>query len=94
MLQAALPDISSTMNINRKISFSHLMQIVASSEMIVRKAAVRQRHQYLTPRIVSSTIDYRATYVYGTGNGRAPPIVLHWATLKHSPEYLVLAKIN
>ena len=39
-------------------------------------------------------IDYRATYVYGIGNGRAPPIVLHWAALKHSPEYLALAKIN
>ena len=39
-------------------------------------------------------IDYKATYIYGIGNGRALPIVLHWAALKHSPEYLALAKIN
>ena len=37
----------------------------------------------LTPSIanddseLSYTIDYRATYVYGIGNGRAPPIGLH-----------------
>ena len=45
---------------------------------------------------IASTIiiDYRATYVYGIGNGRALPIVLHWAALKHSPEYLAFAKIN
>ena len=40
------------------------------------------------------TIDYRATYVYGIGNGRAPLIVLHWAALKRSSEYIALAKIN
>ena len=39
-------------------------------------------------------IDYRATDAYGIGNGRALPIVLHWAALKHSPEYLALANIN
>ena len=39
-------------------------------------------------------IDYRTTYVYVIGNGHAPPIVLHWAALKHSPVYLVLTKIN
>ena len=44
--------------------------------------------------VVIITIDYRATYIYGIGNGRVPPIVLYWAALKHSPEYLVLAKIN
>ena len=39
-------------------------------------------------------INYRATYIYGIGNGHALPIVLHWAALKHSPEYIALAKIN
>ena len=39
-------------------------------------------------------IDYKATYIYRIGNGRALPTVLHWATLKHSPEYLALTKIN
>ena len=33
------------------------------------------------------------TYIYGIGNGRAPPIVMHWTALKHSPNYLVLARI-
>ena len=48
----------------------------------------------MTLYMYSVVIDYRATYVYRIGNGRAPPIVLHWAALKHSPEYLALAKIN
>ena len=40
------------------------------------------------------TIDYRATYVYGIGNECVPLIVLHWAALKRSSKYIVLAKIN
>ena len=43
---------------------------------------------------VCSTIDYRATYVYGIGNKHALLIVLHWAALKRSSEYIALAKIN
>ena len=39
-------------------------------------------------------IDYRATYVYGIGNGCTPLIVLHWAALKRSSKYIALAKIN
>ena len=39
-------------------------------------------------------IDYRGTCVYGIRNRHTPPIVLHWAALKHSPEYLALASIN
>ena len=39
-------------------------------------------------------IDYRATYVYGIGNERSPLIVLHWAALKLSSEYIALTKIN
>ena len=38
------------------------------------------------------TIDYRATYVYGIGNGRAPLIVLLWATLIPSSEYVYNAR--
>ena len=39
-------------------------------------------------------IDYRATNIYGIGKGHAPLIVLHWAALKRSSEYIKLAKIN
>ena len=44
--------------------------------------------------VVSIIIDYRATYVYGIGNGRALLIVLHWAALIPSSEYIALTKIN
>ena len=45
-------------------------------------------------RYSSSAIDYRATYVYRIGNGHMPLIVLYWAALKRSSEYIALAKIN
>ena len=41
-----------------------------------------------------STIDYRATYVYGIENGHVLLIVLHWAALIPSSEYIALAKTN
>ena len=40
------------------------------------------------------TIDYRATYIYGIGNGNTPLIALHWAALILSSKYKALAKIN
>ena len=39
-------------------------------------------------------LEIRATYIYGIGNRSAPPTAMHWAALKHYPEYLALAKIN
>ena len=45
-------------------------------------------------QIILSSIDYRATYINGIGNGCVPLIVLHRATLKYSPKYLALTKIN
>ena len=38
-------------------------------------------------------VDYRATYINRIGNGRVPLIVLHWAALIPSFEYMALAKI-
>ena len=57
-----------------------------------RESIHKNEHVYVAK--VHTTIDYRATYVYGIGNGHALPIVLHWAALKHSPKYLALTKIN
>ena len=54
----------------------------------------KHMHTANLQQIIASSIDYRATYVNGIGNGCAPPIVLHWAALKYSPEYLALTKIN
>ena len=36
------------------------------------------------------TTDYRATYIWDW-NECVPPIVKHWAALKHSPKYLMFA---
>ena len=50
-----------------------------------------QRSEFtLTPYAIA----IYTTYVYGIGNGRAPLIVLHWAALKRSSEYIALANIN
>ena len=43
---------------------------------------------------ITSPIDYRATYVYRIGNGHSPLIVLHWAALIPSSEYIALVKIS
>ena len=40
------------------------------------------------------TIDYRVTYIYGIRNGCVPLIVLHWAGLIPSPEYIAFTKIS
>ena len=40
------------------------------------------------------SIDYRATYVHGIGNGCAPLIVLHWAALIPSSKYIAFTKAN
>ena len=48
----------------------------------------------LSSLLGACAIDYRTTYVYGIGNEHTPLIVLHWAALKQSSEYIALAKIN
>ena len=55
---------------------------------------VYQLYTFYNSMLFCIIIDHRATYAYRIGNGHTPPILLHWATLKHSPEYLALAKIN
>ena len=46
----------------------------------------------LFPLLSTMTIDYRATYAYGIGNGCVPLIVLHWAALIPSSEYIYSAR--
>ena len=81
-----------------KVKGAPLFQFSDKQKTVERVQATKRRpetiHTHNMQHASANTIDYRATYVYGIGNGRAPPIVLHWAALKHSPEYLALAKIN